>query len=288
MSIIQAEERFGRIPYAGALGVEIEELGEEYAVLRLPHDAAHDNANGTLNGGATASLINIAGTMAAWTGIDLDASPSLRTVDMAVQYQSAAFEEDVLAHARVTRRGRNVFFLDVALKTPDGRPVCQGMMIYRSPAYGDHDPRNRASFAPRSMPVEAQTWKSRGMLKGFGEKLDMSSDLLSEGFGRIKMAGGTSNQDEQDYVHDGAVAALADFGGTVTAWSLFDSWKSIRGSTVGMQLTYAQPATGEVTCDAFLEHRGEEAFLSSVAVTEVKTGALVCLGQVSYRLLEPR
>ena len=288
MSIIQAEERLGRIPYADTLGVKIEELSEEYALLRLPHDAAHDNANGTLNGGATASLINIAGTMAAWTGIDMDACPSLRTVDMAVQYQSAGFQEDVLAHARVTRRGRDVFFLDVALKTPDDRPVCQGMMIYRGPVYGEHEPRNLAPFEARPAPVEAKTWKSMGMLKGFGEKLEMSSDLICEGFGRIKMAGETSNQDEQGYVHDGAIAALADFGGTVTAWSFFDSWKSIRGSTVGMQLSYAQPATGEVTCDTFLEHRNEEAFLSTAAVTEVKTGALVCLGQVSYRLLEPR
>ncbi len=112
------------------------ELEHERAVLRLPHDPVHDNGNGSLNGGATASIINMAGALAAWTGIDLDSDATLGCVDLSIQYLSAAFAEDVVADARVLRRGRDLFFLDVELRTLQAKPICQALMIYRSPDYG--------------------------------------------------------------------------------------------------------------------------------------------------------
>jgi uncharacterized protein (TIGR00369 family) len=288
MNTTLAEERFDRIPYVRTLGIRIDELTPDHVVLRMPHDPDHDNGNATLNGGATGSLINVAGAMAAWTGIDFDTDPVLRTVDMSVQYLSAVIGEDVLAKARILKRGRDVFFLDVALATPEGRPVCQGLMIYRSPDYDGHAPRMQTDFNPRPAAENARPWQSEKILKEFGVKLKMSPIAIGPGYVRMAMAGEESNQDEQGQVHDGAIAALADFGGTVTAWSLVDDWRNVRGSTVGMQLSYAEPARGKVIVDGYLEHRSEEAFISSVAVTDAEDGHLVCMGQVSYRLLEPR
>jgi uncharacterized protein (TIGR00369 family) len=288
MQIEQARRRFERSPYARLLGVRIEALEHERAVVRLPHDLEHDNGNGSLNGGATASLINMAGALAAWTGIDLEAADRLACVDLNIQYLSAAFGDDVLAKARVLRRGRDLFFLDVHVSTDDGRPICQGMMIYRSPAYGDHPPRLFDGFTPRTPPESHMEWPEPGMLRGFGEKLDMSPGDIAPGYASLHLGDPESNTDGHGHLHEGAVASLVDFVGTVTAWSLVKDWRNVRGATVGIQVAFARQATGPVVAHGFLEHRSEEAFLSTVAVTDGANGELICAGQVSYRLLEAR
>ena len=73
MRIAQATHRFGQMVFASFLGVNIVEVAHEHAVLHVPYQVAHSNPDGVLNGGVTASLINLAGTLAAWTGIALDA-----------------------------------------------------------------------------------------------------------------------------------------------------------------------------------------------------------------------
>jgi hypothetical protein len=69
MQIAHAKRRFEQMVFAAFLGVNIVEVTHERAVLHLPYQVAHSNPGGTLNGGVTASLINLAGTLAAWTGI---------------------------------------------------------------------------------------------------------------------------------------------------------------------------------------------------------------------------
>src|SRR3970040_1809746 len=93
----QAQARFAQVTFAQWLGVTIREVADARAVLLLPYRPEHLNAAGVLNGGASASLLTMAGTLAAWTGVDLDADPPLSWVDLSVQYLAAAAEEDVVA-----------------------------------------------------------------------------------------------------------------------------------------------------------------------------------------------
>jgi acyl-coenzyme A thioesterase PaaI-like protein len=65
----------------------------DHAVLVLPYRPEHLNARGVLSGGASASLVTMAGTLAAWTGVDLGTDPQLACVDLAIQYLAAANEE---------------------------------------------------------------------------------------------------------------------------------------------------------------------------------------------------
>src|SRR5262245_5580044 len=110
--IQQARARFARDPFAERLGVAIEALAPDRARVVLPHRLEHMNAGGVLNGGASASLLTMAGTLAAWTGVDFDAAPHLGCVDLSIQYLSAVGEEDVVAEARVVRRGGGLAFAD--------------------------------------------------------------------------------------------------------------------------------------------------------------------------------
>jgi acyl-coenzyme A thioesterase PaaI-like protein len=92
--------------------------------------------------------------------------------------------------------------------------------------------------------------------------------------------------DEQGHVHSGALASIVDVAGVAASWSLVPSRQGARGSTVGMQLSYPGVTTGDVVADAYVQQRCEELFFSTVHVSEAKTGQLVSMGQVSYRLLE--
>src|SRR5262245_51395165 len=67
--IEQAAARFARDPFARSMGVAIAALDHDRATLRLPYRAEHMNAVGVLNGGASASLLLMAGALAAWTGV---------------------------------------------------------------------------------------------------------------------------------------------------------------------------------------------------------------------------
>jgi uncharacterized protein (TIGR00369 family) len=105
-----ARARFARVPFAARLGVTVADLAQDRAQIVLPYLPEHMNAGGVLNGGASASLVTMAGALAAWSGADLEAKTDVRCVDLAVQYLDAGRQDDVIAEARVLRRGRDLVF----------------------------------------------------------------------------------------------------------------------------------------------------------------------------------
>jgi uncharacterized protein (TIGR00369 family) len=267
--------------------VNIVEVDHERAVLHLPYQVAHSNPGGTLNGGVTASLINLAGTLAAWTGIALDRDPFLGTVDFSIQYLSAAIEEDVLASASVMRRGRDLFFLEGQVYTRDKKLICKGLMIYRAPDYAGQ-PRRCAAYPDRlaEPPLSSET-SPLSRYGGYIQKLQITT--VYEGPGRIRLAMPCSAElvDERGQLHEGAIASLLDIAGTAASWTLATRHGS-RGATIGMQLSYLQATHDPVIADAHVQQRSEELFFSTVQITTVTTGQLVAMGNVSYRLLEAR
>jgi hypothetical protein len=57
---------------------------------------------------------------------------------------------------------------------------------------------------------------------------------------------------------------------------------------VGLHVSYTGATTDPFVADAHVQQRSEELFFSTVYVTSATTGHLVALGEVTYRLLEPR
>jgi uncharacterized protein (TIGR00369 family) len=286
MQIEQATTRFHRIPYAAFLGVQVLEVAPERAVLALPLQTAHTNLGGILNGGATASLLNLAATLAAWTSIDVQAEPFLGSVDFSIQYQSAAVNEDVIARARVLRRGRDLFFLEGMVCNTAEKPICKGLLLYRAPDYTGQPPRLYAKPAllPALLPgPQAQPIQRYG---DFIHKLQIAT--VHEGAGRscLTMPCTANHVDERGQIHEGTLAALLDIAGTAASWTLVKRQGS-RGATIGMQLSYLRAAQEPVMADAYVQQRSEELFFSTVQITTVATRQLVAMGNVSYRILEP-
>ena len=283
----QAQARFARVAFAQCLGVTISDLAHDRAVLVLPYRPEHMNAVGVLNGGASASLLTMAGTLAAWTGVDLDAEPHLGCVDLSVQYLAPATEEDVVAEARVLRRGRDLVFLDVALRSQAGRLVCQGLLSYQASDYAGQTPRLRAQYVLLPAPAPLVPPADHRLFRGYVRKLDITPLHQSPGRVRLHMPCTAMHADERGHLHPGALASVVDIAAVTASWSLVPPRPGARGSTIGMQVSYPSAAAEAVMADAHVQQRSEELLFSTVHVTTAASGQLVAMGQVSYRLLEP-
>src|SRR5262245_56333346 len=101
MGVEEAMARFERMAFAQFLRVRVGQVHHEQAVLCLPFQEDNANQGGVLHGGAIGSLMHMAGALAAWTGIDLQAEPVVHTVNLSIQYLAAALREDVTAEAIV-------------------------------------------------------------------------------------------------------------------------------------------------------------------------------------------
>jgi uncharacterized protein (TIGR00369 family) len=286
MNVEEAIARFERMAFAQFLRVRVAQVSHERAVLYLPFQEDNANQGGVLHGGATASLIHMAGTLAAWTGLDLHAEPLGNTVDLSVQYVAAALREEITAEALVLRRGRDIFFLDVTVRGAAQQLISKGLMLYRAPQY-TAPMRLYSHSAPPAVPVKNSPPVLGLSNQDFTHKLHVTAVSHSPGSVRLAMPYLPTHSDEQGNMHPGAVAALLDTAGTHASWSLVQR-QGARGATVGMQLSYPDVSQADVVAEAHIERRSEEMFFSLVQVRAVSTGHLVAMGNVNYRLLEGR
>ena len=287
MSVEEAMVRFERMAFAQFLRVRVAQVSHERAVLRLPFQEDNANQGGVLHGGATASLIHMAGTLAAWTGLDLQAEPLVNTVDLSIQYLAAALCEEITAEAMVLRRGRDIFFLDVIVRGAAQQLISKGLMVYRAPQYTVPMRLYSHPALPATAPAQTSSPVLGLNTQDFTHKLQITTVSHSPGSVRLAMPYLPAHGDEQGNMHPGAVAALLDTAGTYASWSMVQR-QGTRGSTLGMQLSYPDVSQADVVAEAHVERRSEEMFFSLVQVRAVSTGHLVAMGNVSYRLLESR
>ena len=287
MSVEEAMVRFERMAFAQFLRVRVAQVSHERAVLHLPFQEDNANQGGVLHGGAIASLIHMAGTLAAWTGLDLQADPLVNTVDLSVQYLAAALREEITAEATVLRRGRDIFFLDVTVRGAAQQLISKGLIVYRAPQYTVPMRLYSRPAPPATAPVQDSPPVLLPNNQDFTHKLQITTVSHSPGSVRLAMPYRPAHGDEQGNLHPGAVAALLDTTGTYASWSMVQR-QGTRGATVGMQLSYPDVSQADVVAEAHVERRSEEMFFSLVQVRAVSTGHLVAMGNVSYRLLEGR
>lgn len=283
----QARARFARVAFAARLGITIAELAHDRAVLVLPYASDHMNAGGVLNGGASASLVTIAGTLAAWAGVDVDAKTDLRCVDLSVQYLEAGRDDDVIAEARVLRRGRDLVFLDVGLRSRADVPICRGLLTYQTADHAGHAPRLRADHILLPAPSALTAPPEHRLFRGYVEKLEMTPVHESPGRVRLHMPCTPKHVDESGQLHAGALASIVDIAAVAASWSLVPRRPGARGSTIAMQVSFPSTTTEDVVVDAHVQQRSESLLFSTVHVTAATSGQLVAMGQVSYRLMEP-
>ena len=118
-------------PLVGLLGIELAEIELDRAVLRLPFRPELATMGDVVHGGAIGALVDTAATAAAWSDDTVPESPAGATVAMSVDFVAAARGKDLVAEARVVRRGRSLCFCEVTVTEPDERVVAKGLVTYR-------------------------------------------------------------------------------------------------------------------------------------------------------------
>jgi acyl-coenzyme A thioesterase PaaI-like protein len=244
------------------------------------------NAGGVLNGGASASLMIMTATLAAWTGVDLDAKTHLGCVDFAVQYLAPGRDDVVVSEARVLRRGRDLVFLEVTARSGDV-PLCRGLLTYQTADHGDHEPRLRADPILLPAPASPTALAGHRLFRGYVRELEITPLHERPGRTRLHMPCTPVHMDETGALHAGALASIIDIAAVAASWSLVPRRPGTRGSTIGMQVSFPSTTTEAVVADAHVQQRSESLLFNTVHVTAATSGQLVALGQVSYRLLEP-
>ncbi len=116
------------VQFNRSCGITVRRWDNDAVELALPFAdrlSAHD---GIFHGGVIAALIDTAATGAVMAGHDFNLGSRVSTVSMAVQYLSAAPNEDVVGLAHCTRRGRQTHFAEVVVQSDSGKPLAQGLV----------------------------------------------------------------------------------------------------------------------------------------------------------------
>jgi uncharacterized protein (TIGR00369 family) len=118
-------------PFVGLLGIKVDKLDPDLAVLTLPFRAEHVTIGDVVHGGALSALIDTAATAAAWAGAETSGDIRGTTVGLTVSFVGPARSQDVTATARVSRRGRTLVFVDVEATAADGKLVAKALVTYK-------------------------------------------------------------------------------------------------------------------------------------------------------------
>jgi uncharacterized protein (TIGR00369 family) len=118
-------------PHTAALGISIESIGDDHAVLTMPFKPELATMGDLIHGGAIATLIDTAAMVAAWATDEVPESPAGTTASLTVNFVSGARGADLRAEARALRRGRQLSYIEVHATDPDGKLVAHGVATYK-------------------------------------------------------------------------------------------------------------------------------------------------------------
>ncbi len=269
-------------PYCRFLGVQLDHLDDKSARLTLPYRDENSNPGKALHGGCAASLGAIGGQAVARAVLGPETGP-WHTAQMQVSYLAAAIGEDVIAEAELLRRGKELCFVSIDVKTPEGKQIAsitttvRGRMgaepVETLASAGDHGESDPGTMGPHI-----------GRVPFIGNR-GICVEHMTGGTSRLAMPFGENNEDLEGGVHEGAVLALLDTAGAMGSWAESGPGP-YKASTVSMQLQNLTPAPkGDLVAYGTCEQRDGTIFWTDVEVANAADGRVVSRGTVLYRIV---
>lgn len=273
-------------PFERVIGAIDVPVAPGRARLDLAHRAENSNRNGTLHGGVIASLAAIAGARALR---DPAATPlgAGSPIDLSLQFVAAAAGVDVVARARVSRRGREIGFAEIAIDAAAGGPVARALLAARTAPLPPCAPATGGEAA-RHAEALGRLERSRFSGSAFSARLAVSSASLPTGGVVALLPWRESLADEGGAVHAGAVATLVDAAGGASAWTRGGFDPRGRAATIAMHLSIGAGARGaDLLAIARAPSGSGGIFAIGVDVLRRDDGAAVAAGSVVYRVSRP-
>ncbi len=115
-------------PYLRHLGIELVEMGEGTATMKLPMKEELRQPYGLLHGGATASLIDTATAFAVVGAIGQ--TDKATTVDLTVHYLRPVINETTICTAKVVRAGKRLITVSAEVHNENGKMIATALSTY--------------------------------------------------------------------------------------------------------------------------------------------------------------
>jgi uncharacterized protein (TIGR00369 family) len=120
-----------RAPFCALLGIKIESAANGEARVRMPFGLNLLNEGGPqapIHGGAIASLIDTAALTALLTAPGLQRTA---TITLSINYLNAGVHSDLIASARLRKRGRRIASLGVEVADQAGQLIADALVTFR-------------------------------------------------------------------------------------------------------------------------------------------------------------
>ncbi len=270
-------------PYSKFLGVELEQIDDSGARLRLPYQDENSNPGKALHGGCAASIGAIAGQVIARAVLGAEAGP-FHNAQMQVSYLAAAIDEEVVADARLLRRGRELCFVAVDVKTQGGKPIASITTTVRG-RFGRDDANYYVSSGDHGQADPGVMGPHIGRVPFIGHR-GIAVEHMTGGTSRLAMPLIDANCDASGGVHEGAVLALLDTTGAMASWAESGPG-SFKASTASMQLQILGPAPkADLIAYGRCVQNDNEIYWSDVEVASLADGKVIARGTVLYRIVQ--
>ena len=121
-----------KIPFHEFLRLEIEELKEGYARLKLPfrNEFVGDVRRPAIHGGIISTLIDVSGGAAVWTHFNTD--DGIATIDIRVDFLRPGPDNDLVSESEVVRVGNRVAVVSTTVYTSADKDtvIAEGKAAY--------------------------------------------------------------------------------------------------------------------------------------------------------------
>lgn len=119
-------------PLGNLLGAETLEVEPDVIKVGIPFRTEITTVGNLVHGGTISALVDIAGTAAAWSGVDPENPPSRgTTIGFNVSFLKGAFGKDLTATGRVVRRGKTICTIDVEVEGDEGELFAKALVTYK-------------------------------------------------------------------------------------------------------------------------------------------------------------
>jgi acyl-CoA thioesterase len=115
-------------PWAKFFNVRVEDMGPGHARLVLPFRAEYTHGLRVVQGGVVTSVADAAIAHAIMPM--LETGQSCTTIELKINFLAPVTKEDMVAEARVIKKGRQIVLAEADVKSPEGRHFARALATY--------------------------------------------------------------------------------------------------------------------------------------------------------------
>jgi len=270
--------------------LQVDENTQDKTVVSFPAQEVTLNLGGTLHGGASMSIINMAARHALYPFV-ADSADTIRTLDQSVRFTSTARGEKIIARAVVIKKGKELAFVEVDVANDQGKQVSKGLVTLRfgaSPAevnaQGNTSPclDVRSYYPEEWQPGPMAQWLAQ---RGFTANLGLRIAHAHAGLSVVRLEPQAHVLNANGRIDDGAIATLCDSAGAMAAISMNND-SMARGSTPSLHINYYDtPKNETLVALGSGRWRQQESFLATVQVAGENSGMVYADAQVLFRIV---